>query len=519
MIRWLLAAGIIGCAGPGELGDGDLERLPGSLTRVEESNPDPGRFQLELMATEGDCQQLKNEGVLERLDDCLPRVETGNGTVRLAYRLLDGGVPLALPVQRDVQGRIDPHRFISVSHEGDDVRDRPESAGTGIEQRLQLIPHGETTEAAQLFVLLIDRSNSMRNDDGTGTSRLQRVQQALLTRSVVERFFSSDKNRVMVLSFAQDVRASGGDSRQLELIDNPTRFHEVITGLRADGTWTHLYDAVANATARAIKRPEVEGYLREEKALPTVIALTDGFDNQNNAESCGDNAAGLRRLLKLLDRQRSQVSTEILAPVVYTVGLGTPALPDFPYINGDSENREFLRLQKLAQNPTPAGLCGENADTVIDPPSGPGLEDRGIDNASLEWIAARGGGRAVITTDRSELVQAFERAAAKRYEWFELQYHTDPTDFRQSFEVTLKTKAYADTQASIRFHPASAFDLPEAQASVGAVMGAAAPFRSTAALFLPLLGVLISLAFLGAATFNLRRALSRETPRSSKDSG
>jgi hypothetical protein len=116
-------------------------------------------------------------------------------------------------------------------------------------------------------------------------------------------------------------------------------------------------------------------------------------------------------------------------------------------------------------------------------------------------------------------VQAFERAAAKRYEWFELQYHTDPTDFRQSFEVTLKTKAYADTQASIRFHPASAFDLPEAQASVGAVMGAAAPFRSTAALFLPLLGVLISLAFLGAATFNLRRALSRETPRSSKDSG
>ena len=162
------------------------------------------------MATESDCQQLKNEGMLERLEDCLPRVETGNGNVRLAYRLLDGGVPLALPVQRDVQGRIDPHRFVSVSHEGDDIRNRSEGSRSGIDQKLQLIPHGETTEAAQLFVLLIDRSNSMRNDDGTGTTRLERVQQALLTRSVVERFFSSDKNRVMVMSFAQDVRSTGG---------------------------------------------------------------------------------------------------------------------------------------------------------------------------------------------------------------------------------------------------------------------------------------------------------------------
>lgn len=519
MTRWCWLLGIMACAGPGDLGDVELERLPGSMTRVEESNPDPGRFQLELMATESDCQQLKNEGMLERLEDCLPRVETGNGNVRLAYRLLDGGVPLALPVQRDVQGRIDPHRFVSVSHEGDDIRNRSEGSRSGIDQKLQLIPHGETTEAAQLFVLLIDRSNSMRNDDGTGTTRLERVQQALLTRSVVERFFSSDKNRVMVMSFAQDVRSTGGRADQLELIDNPTRYHQVITGLRADGTWTHLYDAVANATARAIKRPEVEGYLREEKALPTVIALTDGFDNQNTEESCGDNAAGLRRLLKLLDRQRSQVSTEILAPVVYTVGLGTPALPKFPYIDEGAENLEFARLQKLAQNPTPEGLCGESASTIIDPPTGPGLEDRGIDNASLEWIAARGGGRAVITTDRGELIQAFERAAAKRYEWFELQYHTDPTDFRQSFEVTLKTKAYADTQASIRFHPASAFDLPEAGSSAEEVLGSSAPFRSTASLFLPLLGILISTAFLGAASFNLRRALGRETPRSSKDTG
>ena len=82
MTRCLLFLGLAACAGPGDLGEVELEQLPGSLTRVEESNPDPGRFQLELMASEGDCQQLKNEGVLEHLDDCLPRVETGNGNVR-----------------------------------------------------------------------------------------------------------------------------------------------------------------------------------------------------------------------------------------------------------------------------------------------------------------------------------------------------------------------------------------------------------------------------------------------------
>ena len=181
-----------------------------------------------------------------------------------------------------------------------------------------------------------------------------------MSRSVVERFFSSDKNRVLVLSFAQNVSAMGKSGKEFELIDSPARYQQVIRGLRADGNWTHLYDAVGYAATGALERPEVEQFLRDEKALPTVIALTDGFDNQNSKEACGDNAAPLSKLLTNLRRKRSSASAEVLAPVVYTVGLGKPALPDFPFVDPGLEGEEAKRAkgQKMIKRPTPAGLCG-----------------------------------------------------------------------------------------------------------------------------------------------------------------
>jgi len=502
------------------VGELDLVRLPGTMTRVEYPNPEPGRYQLQLMSTPNDCQQLINEGVLENLKDCLPRVEAGNGNVRIAYRILDGGLPLALPIQADpATGRIDAHRYISVMHQTEGVRDGwADESAEAVTRRVSITPHGESLEAAQLFVLLIDRSDSMNNVDEGGKNRLERVKQALMSRSVTERFFSSDKNRVLVLSFAQNVSAMGRSGQKFELIDSPGRYQQVIRGLRADGNWTHLYDAVGYAATGALERPEVEEYLRDEKALPTVIALTDGFDNQDNKEACGDNAAPLAKLLSNLRRKRSAASAEVLAPVVYTVGLGTPALPEFPFIASGLEGEEAKRArrEKMIKRPTPEGLCGAAASTVIDPPRGkPGLEDQGIDNASLEWIAFRGGGRSVVTTDLQDLITAFQSAAAKRYEWFELRYHTDPTYFKQSFEVALKTEAFVSTRSKVRFHPPTAFSFPEPSVSEAGWWSDRAPFRSTTALVLPFLGICISLAFLGAAIFNLRRALTREQPRSS----
>jgi hypothetical protein len=359
----------------------------------------------------------------------------------------------------------------------------------------------------------------MRKNDGTGSTRMERVKRALMSREVTERFFSSENNRVLVLSFAQNVVPMGKSGPTFELIDSEARYLQVIGGLRADGSWTHLYDAVAYAATGALERPEVERYLREQKALPTVIALTDGFDNQNSQETCGDNAQALSKLLSTLRRKRASASAEVLAPVVYTVGLGKPALPEFPYAAGGLEGTEAERAhrEKLIKRPTPEGLCGAAASTLIDPPGGAaGLEDKGIDNASLEWIAFRGGGRSVVTTELQDLISAFQQAAAKRYEWFELRYHTDPTYFRQSFEVALKTEAFVSTRAKVRFHPPTAFSFPEASVTEAGWWGERTPFRSTTALVLPFLGLCISLAFLGAATFNLRRALTREQPRSSR---
>jgi hypothetical protein len=515
LIKMLVCMGcLLACQGPGDVSELELERIPGSLTRVESGLSEPTAVQLDLMATEEDCQRLINEGVLKTQLECRPQVDAGNGNVRLVYRILDNGTPLALPMQSDpVTGLVSPHRYMSVMHQTEGVRDGwADESAQAITRHVSITPHGESTEAAQLFVLLIDRSDSMRKKDGGRVSRLDRLKKALSSRAVTDRFFDNDMNRVLVLSFAQDVRAVSG------LIANKRSYLEVVSDLRANGSWTHLYDAVDYSISTALQDKAVETYLRDERALPTIIALTDGFDNQNSRESCGDNAAALKPLLRRIKRKRAEKS-DVLAPVIYTVGLGKKALPDFPYVGEEKkgEDKRKASAAKMLKNPTPQGLCGSAADTIIDPPGrAPGLEDQGIDNASLEWIAFRGGGKSVVTTKLSDLIAAFEQAAAKRYEWFELRYHTDPAYFRQSFRVRLKTEAYVSTTAAIRFHPPTAFSFPEPEVSESGWWAPSAPFRSTTSLVLPLLGCCISLAFLGAATFNLRRALTRERPRSGR---
>jgi hypothetical protein len=515
VFRILLASFCLwGCQGPGDVSELELERIPGSLTRVEPAVSDTTAVQLDLMATQGDCQRLIDLGVLKTQQECLPQVDAGNGNVRLVYRIVDNGDTLALPMQADpVTGAVSPHRYLSVMHQTEGVRDGwADDSANAITRHVSITPHGESTEAAQLFVLLIDRSDSMRKSDGGQVSRLDRVKKALVSRAVTERFFSNDKNRVLVLSFAQGVREESG------LIADIGQYLGVVDGLRADGSWTHLYDAVDYSISTALKKKSVAKYLLNERALPTIIALTDGFDNQNSSESCGDNASALKGLLRRLKKKRTAKS-EVLAPVVYTVGLGKPALPNFPFVGAElaGEAKRKAVAAKMLKNPTPKGLCGSAAGTIIDPPGrAPGLEDQGIDNASLEWIAFRGGGKSVVTTQLSNLIGAFEQAAAKRYEWFELRYHTDPAYFRQSFRVRLKTESFVSTTAEIRFHPPTAFSLPEPRVTESGWWAPSAPFRSTTALVLPLLGFCISLAFLGAATFNLRRALTREQPRSGR---
>ncbi len=66
LIKVFLCTGCLwACKGPGDVSELELERIPGSLTRVESAISDPTAVQLDLMATEEDCQRLINEGVLK----------------------------------------------------------------------------------------------------------------------------------------------------------------------------------------------------------------------------------------------------------------------------------------------------------------------------------------------------------------------------------------------------------------------------------------------------------------------
>ena len=68
------------------------------------------------------------------------------------------------------------------------------------------------------------------------------------------------------------------------------------------------------------------------------------------------------------------------------------------------------------------------------------LENRGIDNVSLEWIAKVGGGQSFVSKDKKGLANAFIQAAALRYKWFELRYKVSPTWFRETFITKLQIK-------------------------------------------------------------------------------
>lgn|GEM_PF-911964 len=533
MIRGLLIAGLmVGCGGPGPAPK-NLERLPDSMTRVEkmktESKGGSG-YRLNIMSTRADCKALIGDqfGSEQQLSmkDCLPRVEPGNGHVRLSYQIKDlNGAVVALPMQPDEAGRINPDNYIRVSQDGGQVLNDPNRG-----DRLALTPPGEASDAPQVFVLLVDRSSSMTTTDRTGKTRLGRLKEALRSRAVKDRFFASDNNRVLVLSFAQSVRHEGrnasdpggenGVSWELISSKNRDRYDAVIGGLSADGGYTHMYDSLDEVLSKHLKRKEIHDYLVENQALPTVILLTDGFNNKGPQDTCGSNARPLKKLISKINKTRrsSDLKEPVLSPVVFTVGLGKPALKSFPYLDKDYEDpkqKTDAINKKLRKAPTPDLLCGKDAGVLInknrrDPNR---LENRGIDNASLQWIANRGGGRHVITEDIAELSKAFQDAAVQRYDWFHVYYQVDPALFRQSFQVTVETRGFVESKASVRFHPPTAFDFPESDLAKAEWMGASVPFRSTTALVLPFLGICISLVFLGAAMFNLRRALMREQPR------
>ncbi|MEL6350060.1 MAG: vWA domain-containing protein [Myxococcota bacterium] len=474
MRSWMAALVVlIGC-GSDDASE-KLMPIPGTTTRIGEPVSKEGsELYMELFTERPRCEIVVSE---EDVDACMPYIDRATGEVRLSFQLQSGDSVLALPLAED---------HIRVAHMGREVKDNAEN------QSVELIPH-EPQSSRQLFILLIDGSASMREEVRPGVNRMDEVRSALLLPGVKDAFFPDDnKTAVAVFEFTEGTPEPLGG--KLTLLENKKEYTQQIRQhLRIRSGYTHLYDAIRYVSEEVIQKGPVYEWLQRNNGQPTVVALTDGFNNIRRLDKCGDNAQRLTGLLGLLQRLRKD-STPTTRPSVYTVGLGRPLRPSYTF-----PDRLGPRLNERE-------LCGRFVRREIDGD----LERQGIDNVSLKWIAYFGGGRTYVRRNKKGLGEAFQAAAAKQYEWFEVRYRYDPYYMRRSFETRIRLTSFASAEGWVQFHPSAWLDAPP---------GAKRPdgwakkssYRATLVLILPILGTLTVLSYLGAAWFNTRRVLSGRT--------
>jgi hypothetical protein len=453
---------LAGCGGP------DLHRVPGSTLRVGEPRQEEGtELDLHIFTQASQCGNLSGA----EPESCLPWVDRASGEVHLAFQFRAGTDPWPMAIERE---------HLQVVHQGSLILEGQN------QQSYEIIPHApQKTE--QLFVVLIDGSGSM--NEPAADPKIQRVRKALLQPEVVQAFFPGDGTTgLLLLEFSgTQVRPVGGEMRILQRRQDYRQL--VRDSLRASGGYTNLYQAIDYATGELLREvPEVVEFLRTTTGAPTVIALTDGFNNERWDDTCGTNAARLQRLLARIEDARGEGSEMSARPRVFTVGLGRPT-------------RRRFQLPEALDKVKPAKLCGEkHRDMRIDGH----LETLGIDNASLAWIAEVGGGDSFVKQKADGLGQAFQAAAAEQYEWFEVRYRLDPFYLRRSFETRLRLAAFAEAEASVRLHPSAWLDTPPGERAADGWSRRSSLARS-AALVMPLLGLLVALSFLSPALLNARR--------------
>jgi hypothetical protein len=474
----LLFAALMAC-------DGDTQTVPGSALRYEIAGASPDApLQVEILdADDCDTEQFDPERCYPRV---LRSVDGDLGEVRVAFRVKADGERFPIPLTQDQ---------VLVTHRNTRVE-----GSRGYE--VELIPH-DPIDADQLFILVIDGSGSMNEkaQEGGKASRMDRVRRALIQEEVVRRFFPGGNTYtgVALLSFTSgDPYWVGGEP---EIVTNATRYKQKIREeLGVQGGYTHLYNAVRFATDKLLKQEPVKGVVSGQGATPTIVVLTDGFNNEAAGDECQDNAPRLTKLMEQIHRSRTGRTSSVRArPTVYTVGLGRSLWPK--YALPETPGREI----------TANRLCKKQQSRRIDGD----LEKFGIDNASLMWIAHTGGGESYVRTEKKGLGEAFASAAAQRYNWFEVRYRMDPLHMRRSFETMVKLTSYAGAEAKITFHPSGWFDPPSARTGPDG-WAVPTPLRASLALLLPILGGLLSIMFLGAASYNMRRAIFRGKPRNPK---
>lgn len=474
-LAWVaLALALSSCVDPKK----DPLPIEGSTYRISrKSEPvinEQSQVEIKILTSRDDCaQQLGLMG--EELEACLPHVDRATGETRLSFTLKDStlGTPVLLPLAQDQ---------VLISH----MDRKMQSAG-----EYELIPR-EPLQTGQLFILVIDGSGSMYENGG---ERAKKVYQALLNKNVIEKFFAkanTARNGVVLLRFSNEVKGlDGGPAR---VITKSGEYKQLVQThlMQPSGGYTHMYDAAAYAMTDLLGEPAIRDWLQVNLAEPTVILLTDGFNNEGAADTCADNVSRLESSLEVIRQARGAAGSS--RPTLFTVGLGRSIRARY----------EFDKNKKLS----PRELCGPHAERLINGD----LEKYGIDNVSLTWLAQEGGGQSFVKNRPKGLTEVFYAAAAERYRWYTARYRLDGFYHRQSYFVRISLLAYSVASSTVEIYPSGWIDAPTGTVGEDQWTRPSDLGRATA-VAMPVLGGLLLLGFASPAFFNARRVIFRRAKK------
>lgn len=488
----------------------------GTTARISERHkPDENSdMKMVLMTTEKQCkdyfrilrQTKKNigeEAYNLNMERCLPWFDRGKGEVKIStwFEYNDQPYPLLLKPED-----------ITIIHgkSGEVITD-----SKNVIKKVR--PH-LPSEKGQLFILMIDGSNSMKEAsyDDPNFSRLEMVQKALKSKGVMDEFFPKDKeinNYVAIYSFTSgDPKPVG--SKTISILDNRDDYVEVINKLSTKKDYTHLYRAVEYGMTKIPKEKNIKDLL-ENNIQPTLVVLTDGFNNLKGTDTCSDNVKRLNNLLKKMDNIKNEKSKKGKMNVV-TIGFGN-RLNDIFDGSEWAEERSTVTGRHLCtqKKRVEKGRVMAQTDLTwrIDASGGrDGLERHFIDNVSLAMIAEKGSGTTFARTSAKGLEAAFKSVVALRHQWFEVYYRFNPLNMRQDFEVKYDWEGFMRATSSVNIYPHAWVDGPPGEVDRKGFPKRGSAWHSTTILSSGM-GLFLFLSILGAAVFNVKRLLSGRLTR------
>ncbi len=492
-LQTVLCVLAFGCANPANA----PSPVPGSAYRVGMPEMKNRPAKVHILQNERACSLLYKQlngstssddpSFVAFLDSCAPKVDRASGTVELSFYVSSqqDDTPLNLPMTS---------KHIRILHNGS----RPEDA------ELNLLPQGKH-RADQLFIVLIDHSYSMDQPDPEGVSRMERVRQALTANA--GNFFTGGSKAVLMRFYqkgrAEEAMLEGLDGtawKDVKPLVSEAAFQVKLSELGQEKGWTPIFSTVNKAVGPVLSRDTALGEaMLIDNLTPTIVLITDGFNNTYGEQKCKDNVPLLNGTLRKIQDARRSLKAD--SPEVYTIGFGEPLNPQV-----DLTDAYPVAAETLCGSPS-------RANTVINGR----LENEGIDNVSLEMLAQLGGGKAFVSPDYRKLSEVLKETSPVRYSWFKVRYSMGPQYHRASFTSSVRLSGIVEGESSVEFHPSAwlggAPPVASAEPGEGLKAGDSRMIAVVATLALSLLALFV---YLGPALFNLQRALFRRSRRTSK---